>query len=148
MEAVELGPADAPELAGLYEEYGWWADRDVGEVREALANTMVALGVRADGDLVAAARVVGDGVYYAKCYDVVVAEDRRGEGIGAELLAAVVSRPDLEDVFLSLTCREGLVDFYERFGFEPYPSPVDRPDGDAEEMCHLYRPREGESAFE
>ncbi len=95
MEAVELGPADAPELAGLYEEYGWWADRDVGEVREALANTMVALGVRADGDLVAAARVVGDGVYYAKCYDVVVAEDRRGEGIGAELLAAAVSHPDL-----------------------------------------------------
>jgi predicted GNAT family N-acyltransferase len=148
MESVELDPSHAPELTALYEEYGWWADRSVGEVREALANTMVALGVRDDGDLVAAARVVGDGVYYAKCYDVVVAEERRGEGVGAALMEAIVSHPDLEDVFLSLTCREGLVEFYGRFGFEPYPSPVDRPDGAPEEMRHLYRPREDESAFE
>jgi predicted GNAT family N-acyltransferase len=140
MQQVELTPSDAPELTALYEEYGWWADRTVENVREALSNTPVAVGVREDGDLVAAARVVTDEVYYAKLYDVVVAEARRDEGVGAELLDAVVSHPDLDGVFLSVTCREGLVEFYERGGFEPYPSPVDRPDGPAEEMHHLYRP--------
>ena len=141
MQTVELTPADAPELTALYEAYDWWADREVESVREALANS-IAVGVREDGELVASARVVTDGVYYAKCYDVVVREERRGEGIGAELLDAVVSHPELEDVFLSLTCREGLVPFYERCGFEPYPSPVERPDGPAEEMAHLYRPKD------
>jgi predicted GNAT family N-acyltransferase len=148
METVELGPDDAAELATLYEEYDWWADRSVDDLRAALRNTMLAMGVRDDGDLVAAARVVGDGVFYAKCYDVVVAAERRGEGVGATLLDAVVSHPELDDVFLSLTCREGLVAFYEGFGLEPYPGPVDRPDGPAEEMRHLYRPREDESAFD
>jgi GNAT superfamily N-acetyltransferase len=141
MQTVELTPADASELTALYEAYDWWADREVESVREALANS-VAVGVREDGELVASARVVTDGVYYAKCYDVVVREERRGEGIGAELLDAVVSHPELEDVFLSLTCREGLVPFYERCGFEPYPTPVERPDGPAEAMAHLYRPRD------
>ncbi|MFC7225817.1 GNAT family N-acetyltransferase [Salinirubellus salinus] len=140
MQTVELGPTDAVELARLYEAYDWWAERTVPEVRAALADS-IALGVRDDGDLVASARVVTDGVYYATCYDVVVREDRRSEGVGEELLDAVVSHPALADVFLSLTCREGLVPFYERAGFEPYPSPVERPDGPAEEMVHLYRPR-------
>jgi GNAT superfamily N-acetyltransferase len=142
METVELGPRDASELAALYESYDWWADRSVESVREALSNSL-ALGLRDDGDFVASARVVTDGVYYARCYDVVVAEARRGAGVGEELLEAVVTHPILEDVFLSLTCRTGLAEFYERCGFEPYPSPVKRPDGPAEEMVHLYRPRDG-----
>jgi predicted GNAT family N-acyltransferase len=142
MEAVELSPADAPELAALYESYDWWADRSVASVREAVSNSL-ALGLRDDGDLVASARIVTDGVYYAKCYDVVVDDARRGEGVGEELLETVVSHPELADVFLSVTCRTGLAEFYERCGFEPYPSPVERPDGPAEEMVHLYRPRHG-----
>lgn len=144
MEQVELGPGDAPDLTALYEAYDWWADRTVENVREALANTPVAVGIRDGDELVAAARVVTDGVYYAKLYDVVVAESRRGVGIGAELMDAVVSHPALDGVFLSVTCREGLVEFYERSGFESYPSPVDRPDGPAEEMHHLYRPYDPE----
>lgn len=141
MDRVNPTPADARDLAALYEEYGWWADRTVPELREALSNTLVAVGLRDEGELIAAARVVTDGVYYAKLYDVIVAADRRGEGIGTRLLAAVESHPDLRDVWLSVTCREGLTEFYERAGFETYPSPVDRPDGEPEEMYHLARPR-------
>ena len=140
MQQVELTPSDAPELTALYEEYEWWADRTVEDVRDALSNTAVAVGIRDEGDLVAAARVVTDGVYYAKLYDVVVAESRRGEDVGTELVDAVVSHPALDGVFLSVTCREGLVEFYERAGFESYPSPVDHPDGEPEAMHHRYRP--------
>lgn len=113
----------------------------MSDVRAALGNTPVAVGIREDGRLVAAARVLTDGVYYAKLYDVIVAADRRGAGVGTALLEAVVSHPALDGVFLSVTCRTGLVDFYTAAGFEAYPTPVDRPDGDAEEMVHLYRPR-------
>jgi GNAT superfamily N-acetyltransferase len=140
METVELGPVDAAELTALYEAYDWWADRSAESVPDALSNSL-ALGVRDDGELVASARTVTDGVYYATCYDVVVREGRRGEGLGEELVAAVTDHPALEHVFPSFTCREGLVEFYERCGFEPYPSPVERPDGPAAAMAHLYRPR-------
>lgn len=139
MDPIELQPADAPDLVRLYETYDWWADRTVEEVRTAVANS-VAVGLRDAGDLVAAGRVVTDGVYYAKLYDVVVTEPRRGEGIGTTLLEAICARPELKDTFLAVTCREGLVAFYEQAGFEPYPSPVERPDGSAEPMRHLYRP--------
>lgn len=56
-------------------------------------NTPLSLGVRDDGDLVAAACVLTDYTYYPRMYDVIVREDRRGEGLGGELLFAVVEHP-------------------------------------------------------
>ncbi|WP_433627764.1 hypothetical protein [Halomicrococcus sp. NG-SE-24] len=56
----DLTAEDTPALTALYEEYGWWDDREVDAVREALAETEVAVGVEDDGELVAAARVLTD----------------------------------------------------------------------------------------
>ncbi|SEQ76000.1 hypothetical protein [Natrinema salaciae] len=39
----DLTSDDAQALTALYEDYEWWADRDVSDVREALANTEVAV---------------------------------------------------------------------------------------------------------
>ena len=66
----DLTPADAEALTALYRDYEWWADRDAEDVRRALAGTAVAVGIEADGELVAAARVLTDYTYYAKVYDV------------------------------------------------------------------------------
>ena len=66
----DLTPADAEALTALYGDYEWWADRTTGDVRRALAETAVAVGVETDGELVAAARVLTDYTYYAKVYDV------------------------------------------------------------------------------
>lgn len=134
----ELDPRDAPDLTALYTDYEWWADREEARVREALAETDVALGIVADGDLVAAARVLTDYVYYAKVYDVIVAADRRGEGFGERLLGAIVDHPDLENLpGLSLGCREGLVPFYESIGFEVYDREMDVPEGGTEELVRM-----------
>ena len=109
-----LGPDAAEELSELYGTYMWWADRDTAEVRRALAATDEAVALRDEdtGDLVAAARVLTDYTYYAMVYDVIVHADRRGEGLGAELMAAVVTHPPLSDVALTLAARDGLVPFY------------------------------------
>ena len=66
----DLTPADAEALTALYGDYEWWDDRTVEDVRRALAETAVAVGVEADDGLVAAARVLTDRTYYAKVYDV------------------------------------------------------------------------------
>lgn len=139
METVELSPEDAAELTGLYAEYEWWADREEARVHKALEHTPLALGLRDDGELVAAARVITDFVYYAKIYDVLVAEAYRGEGLGSDLLEAVVNHPDLTTPHLVVTCREGLVDFYASVGFEPYPETIAHPDGPEEPLHHLVR---------
>jgi len=118
MEVVELGP-DAAAVASLYGDHEWWDDRTPEEVRDALAGTELALGVRDGADLVAAARVLTDHTFYGTVYDVVVAADHRGEGVGRTLMEAVVDHDALADLaVLDLRCREGLVPFYEAVGFE------------------------------
>lgn len=141
----ELTPTDAPEVTALYEEYEWWEDRDVEGVRRALDATPVAMGVD-DGGLVAAARVLTDYQYYAKAYDVIVAADRRGEGYGEQLLAAVRDHRALRDVdLLMLNCREGLVPFYESVGFEVVGWEAHLPDGGTEPLVRMqYKHTEAE----
>lgn len=134
----KLTPDDAPELTALYEDYEWWADRDVDGVRESLAETEVAVGVEDDGDLVAAARVLTDFKYYANVFDVIVAADRRGEGIGETLLDAIIEHPELRGIDgLSLLCRRGLVPFYESTGFELFDPEIEIPEGGTEELVRM-----------
>lgn len=140
----DLDPADAPELTALYEDYEWWADRDVGDVRTALAETEVAVGVKADGDLVAAARVLTDYTFYATVFDVIVAADRRDEGFGEALMAGVRDHPDLQSTpGLSLLCREGLVPFYESVGFELFEREMEVPEGGTEELVRMTYEHDG-----
>jgi GNAT superfamily N-acetyltransferase len=127
-------PEDAPEVTDLYADYGWWADRTVEGVRRALAETAVTVSIEVDGRLVAA-RVLTDLTYYANVFDVVVAADRRGEGVGERLLRAVVDHPDLQQVDgLSLLCRTGLVPYYESVGFERFDPETAIPEGGTEEI--------------
>lgn len=143
METVELGADDAAELTALYREYGWWADRDRESVETAVSNTALTLGVRDGGDLVASARVVTDFTYYARVHDVVVAANRRGEGIGRRLVSTLADDERLAGVNLVLLCREGLVPFYESVGFEPYPDTVAAPEADEVRLRQLVHTNAG-----
>ena len=143
----DLEPEDAPALTALYGEYDWWADREVDRVRQALAETPVAVGVEADGDLVASARVLTDYTYYATVYDVIVAADRRGEGLGATLLEAVLNHPELQDVpGLTLLCRRGLIPYYESVGFELFDPEIDVPEGGSEELVRMIYERDDDTS--
>ncbi|ELY36266.1 GNAT family N-acetyltransferase [Natronorubrum tibetense] len=134
----ELTPDDARRLTALYEDYEWWADSEVDDVRRALGETEVAIGIEEDGNLVAAARVLTDYTYYANVFDVIVAADRRGEGFGETLMQAVVDHPDLQDVAgLSLLCRRGLIPYYETVGFELFDPEVEIPEGGTEELVRM-----------
>jgi predicted GNAT family N-acyltransferase len=70
--------------------------------------------------------------------NVIVAADRRGDGLGETLMAAVVDHPDLQSApGLSLLCREGLVPFYELLGFEPFGPEFEVPEGGTEELVRM-----------
>ncbi|WP_313691346.1 GNAT family N-acetyltransferase [Halorarum halobium] len=137
LDVVDLDRSDAEELLSRYREYGWWDEREREAVAEALAHTDLAIGLRDGTTLVASARVITDFVYYARVYDVIVAADRRGEGLGRKLLSAILADDRLADVNPVLLCRDGLVPFYESVGFEPYPETVDAPEGEDVELRQL-----------
>lgn len=142
--ARNLTPADAPALTDLYEDYEWWADRTVADVHRALDGTEIAVGIEDEGELVAAARVLTDGVYYANVFDVIVATDRRGGGLGRRLMEAVVEHPDLQRVVgLSLLCRRGLVPYYESVGFEFFDPEMEVPEGGTEELVRMTYRQDG-----
>ncbi|WP_049895023.1 GNAT family N-acetyltransferase [Halopiger xanaduensis] len=70
--------------------------------------------------------------------NVIVAEPRRGDGLGRDLLEAIVSHPDLADLeVLTLDCREGLVPFYEDCGFERHEMIAELPDGGEENLVPM-----------
>jgi predicted GNAT family N-acyltransferase len=134
---VDLTTDDASELTGLYADHHWWDDRAEGRVATAITNADLALGLRDDGELVASARVLTDAAYYATAYDVIVAADRRGVGLGRELMDAVVTHDALGDApRVSLACRGGLTDFYADCGFELAQETVEH-DGEREPLAHM-----------
>lgn len=134
----ELEPADADELTTLYDEYEWWEERTSEDVRTALEHTDVAVGIESDGRLVAAARVLTDHTFYATVYDVIVAADRRGDGVGRELMEAIQDHEELQSApGLSLLCRRGLIPFYRSVGFELFDPKTEIPEGGQEEVVRM-----------
>lgn len=139
-----LTPDDASVLTALYEDYEWWADRDVTDVRDALAETEVAIGVEEEGDLVASARVLTDYRYYANVFDVIVAAEHRGQGVGETLMEAIIGHPDLQNIAgFSLLCRKGLVPFYESMGFELFDTEMEIPEGGTDELVRMTYVKDG-----
>ena len=116
----ELEPERVAQLCDLYAGEWWTADRTPADVGRMLAASavVVALVHRADDRLVGFARVLTDDTYVALVLDVIVAADRRREGLGAMIMEAVFSHPRLAGVAsVELTCQQGLAPFYRRFGF-------------------------------
>lgn len=125
---VEVTPDRADELVDLYDTWEWWIDRDAATVAAAVESSTVVVGLERadggtdDGTLVASARVVSDGVYYARLYDVVVHEAHRGRGLGERLVRETAEHHALDGVeTVSLGCETDLVGFYEGCGFESPP---------------------------
>jgi GNAT superfamily N-acetyltransferase len=117
-------------LGGSY----WAADRTREVIERSIANSLC-FGVyrKADGLLVAFARVVTDYATFSWLTDVIVDADYRGAGLGKALIEAIVNTPEIRDIRMTLATRDahGL---YAQYGFAPLPRPegwMIRPDAES-----------------
>ena len=117
---AEIHERQIQELHTLYQGEWWTRGRSVNDVKTMLehSNFVFALCDGSDGRLVAFARVLTDMVFKALVFDVIVAPDRRDEGLGRRLMEHILQHPDLKNVtHIELYCLPELVSFYEKLGF-------------------------------
>jgi ribosomal protein S18 acetylase RimI-like enzyme len=106
------------EVRGLFDGHSFWAQ---GRSRRALVRMLLGscsvVSAWQGGRLVGIGRATSDGVYRAVLWDVVVAGDHQGQGLGRRIVQALIASPPVaaaERIYLMTTNSSG---FYERLGF-------------------------------
>ena len=120
-----LGPGLKPsrgllKLRRLLHKHAFWAEqRSTADLKRMLAGSTVAVSLWRGKRMVGFGRATSDGIHRAVLWDVVVAGDLQGRGLGRRVVEALLSaRPiqNVERVYLMTTNSSG---FYQQLGFEP-----------------------------
>ena len=123
-----LGPGLCPQgaveqLRQLFENNSFWgAGRSTSGLRRMLRGSEAVVSAWQQGRLVGFGRATSDGRYRAVLWDVVVARDLEGQGLGRRLVEALLKAApvaDAERVYLMTTNSAG---FYGRLGFQEVDS--------------------------
>lgn len=108
----------AVEIQNLFEVGAFWAQgRRIEDIERMVQMSNPVVSGRIDDRLVGFARATSDAVYRAVIWDVVVDPTCQGQGIGRQLVEALIAHPLLiavERVYLMTTFQQG---FYEKLGF-------------------------------
>jgi len=119
-----LGPGLRPrrairQLQALFADNSFWASgRSARDLRRMLRGSEAAVSAWRGERLVGFGRATSDGCYRAVLWDVVVARDEEGQGLGRQLVEGLLAAQPVaqaERVYLMTTNSHG---FYERLGFQ------------------------------
>jgi len=108
------GGADWTEVAGLLKASGM-AYHAPEAHRKAFRNSAAVAFAYLDGRLAGFGRAISDGAYQAAIYDVAVAPEHRGKGLGAKIMKSLLSR--LRGCSVILYASPGKEGFYSKLGF-------------------------------
>ena len=120
-----LGPALKPsrgllKLCRLLHKHAFWAQqRNMADLKRMLAGSTVVVSLWRGKRMVGFGRATSDGIHRAVLWDVVVAGDLQGRGLGRRVVEALLSAKAIrnaERVYLMTTNSSG---FYQQLGFEP-----------------------------
>ena len=123
-----LGPNLRPtrgllKLRLLLNKHAFWAQgRSRQHLREMLKGSRVVVSLWRGKRMVGFGRASSDGIYRAVLWDVVVAGDLQGRGLGRRVVEALLASPrlrEVERVYLMTTNSNG---FYEQMGFNKVAS--------------------------
>ena len=118
-----LGPGLKPsrgllKLQRLFNKHAFWAKgRSLEELRRMLAGSTAVVSLWRGKRLVGFGRASSDGIHRAVLWDIVVAGDLQGRGLGKQVVEALLSMPALqkvERIYLMTTNGAG---FYQQLNF-------------------------------
>ena len=119
-----LGPDLKPsrgllKLRRLLHKHAFWAkQRNTADLKRMLAGSTVVVSLWRGKRMVGFGRATSDGIHRAVLWDVVVAGDLQGRGLGRRVVEALLSAKAIrnaERVYLMTTNSSG---FYQQMGFE------------------------------
>ena len=96
-----LGPKLLPKrgllkLQRLFDKHAFWAqNRSIGELRQMLASSQIIVTLWRGKRLIGFGRAHTDGVYRGVLWDIVVAGDLQGRGLGKQVIEALLSNPKI-----------------------------------------------------
>lgn len=107
------------QLHALYQQEWWTRGRTFQDARKCVQGSQICIGlIDGNGLLQGFVRVLTDYVFKALVFDVIVASNRRGTGLGKELVSLVLNHEKLWSVeHFELYCLPEMSDFYEKQGF-------------------------------
>ena len=123
MRWLGLGPGYRPsrgllKLRRLFQKHAFWAEnRSNSDLKRMLAGSTVVVSLWRGKRLVGFGRAHSDGIHRAVLWDIVVAGDLQGKGLGRRVVEALLAAPairDVERVYLMTTNSAG---FYKQLGF-------------------------------
>ncbi|WP_062463853.1 GNAT family N-acetyltransferase [Demequina soli] len=112
----------AAEFRALYLSTGWGAPTEEQCARALAGSWAVSSARDASGALVGVGRLISDGAMHAYVNEMIVREDARGAGVGAEILRLLVEAARAAGVTqVQLFAARGRAPFYARHGFIARP---------------------------
>jgi N-acetylglutamate synthase-like GNAT family acetyltransferase len=107
-------------LQRLLDKHAFWASgRRFQDLRRLLAGSEAVVSLWRGKRLVGFGRATSDGCCRAVLWDVVVAGDLQGRGLGRIVVQALLSNPALRDVERTYLMTTNSTGFYLQLGFSP-----------------------------
>ncbi len=111
-------PGRLRQLQRLLDEHSFWASgRSQRQLRQMLAGSQAVVSAWQGPQLVGFGRATSDGVFRAALWDVVVAGDYQGQGLGRRIVEALLQEPALQGVERTYLMTTNSAGFYEQLGF-------------------------------
>ena len=111
-------PGQLLQLQGLLNAHSFWASgRSRRELSLMLAGSQAAISAWQGSRLVGFGRASSDGVFRAVLWDVVVAREYQGRGLGRRIVEALLQEPALQGVERTYLMTTNSTGFYEQLGF-------------------------------
>ncbi|MEX0589437.1 MAG: GNAT family N-acetyltransferase [Cyanobium sp.] len=119
-----LGPGLRPtrglwKLQRLLNQHTFWAkERSHAQLRRMLRGSAAVVSLWRGKRLVGFGRASSDGVFRAVLWDVVIPEDLQGQGLGRQLVEALLQAPALRGAERTYLMTTNSASFYRQLGFQ------------------------------